>query len=810
MDDPTSGWVLGVPTTVKDSLGRTTKQRFDARGKQVESRMPASNGTDAGTTKTIYYTAAANSDDASCGASDQAKAWAGEICRTFPAAAPSSGPTLPSTKVTGYDFWLAPTTTVETSGSASRTSQVTYDAAGRAIWTKTSTSGVTGTVAQDAIFTQYNQTTGLVDAVGVSNAMNTGIGTVKESYTYDLWGKETSYTNQLGDKTTTAYDTAARVVKVTDPKGATTFTYDGNDANGKAERRSLVTTQTVTRTGSDVLTYAAAYDADGAMTTEKLPGGITATHLVDEAGEEVGLTYAGQLTDPDTGEVSTGAWLAWSQTNDILGRVRTDSATFASQIAAAASVEADAESAVEDPLDFDHRYTYDKGGNLTKVEDLTGLPVGGSEVSPYTVREYTFTTNGARKTLKETIRADGTTTGAASTGINQSLTYDTADRLTGGYVYDLLGRQTTVPAAHAPNAAGGDIALEYFDSDLPAKVTQGGTVTSFTLDVAQRRLVRSSVTGAKTTTTTRHYTDGSDNPSWIETARPDGTSETLRYTSSISGDLGASIATDGGTSLMLSNIHGDTVTTIPIPSGTSATAAATTIAGWSSYTEYGTPIDPAQTAAVGTSAGYGWLGAKERSTTAETAGLTLMGVRFYNRVTGAFTSLDPEAGGNATAYNYPTDPINSFDLDGHKGKWKKWAKAAGKWAWKYKWDIALTAAMFIPGVNVLAGGARIARVGSLLYRGAKSAKLGKKLVSAGKSAGKFLSGKAKLYKKNAFRAGRQANGKYRVSFGPARKHWLTLARPERAVSRVHIHIEKRVFAASWHTMKRTYTYRKTR
>jgi len=48
------------------------------------------------------------------------------------------------------------------------------------------------------------------------------------------------------------------------------------------------------------------------------------------------------------------------------------------------------------PLDFDHRYTYDKAGNLTKVEDLTGLPVGGSEVSPYTVREYTFTTNGAQ------------------------------------------------------------------------------------------------------------------------------------------------------------------------------------------------------------------------------------------------------------------------------------------------------------------------------------------------------------------------------------------------------------------------------
>lgn len=49
------------------------------------------------------------------------------------------------------------------------------------------------------------------------------------------------------------------------------------------------------------------------------------------------------------------------------------------------------------------RYSYDKAGNLAKVEDLTGTPLEGSNVSLYTVRDYTFTTNGARATLKETI-----------------------------------------------------------------------------------------------------------------------------------------------------------------------------------------------------------------------------------------------------------------------------------------------------------------------------------------------------------------------------------------------------------------------
>lgn len=674
LDDPTSGWVLGVPTTVTDSAGKVTKQRFDARGKVLETRMPASNGSDAGTSKTIYYSASANSADASCGASDQAKAWAGEVCRTFPAAAPNSGPTLPSTKITGYDFWLAPTSTLETSGSATRTSEVKYDPAGRAIWVNTSTSGVAGSVATDAIFTQYNATTGLVDAVGASNAMNTGISGAKDTYTYDLWGKETSYTNQLGEKTATTYDTAARVTAVADPKGTTAFAYNGTDANGKVERRGNVTKQTVTRTGTDLLTYTAAYDPNGAMTTEKMPGGITVTHQIDEAGEEVGLTYAGQLTDPDTGEVTTGDWIAWSQTNDILGRVRTDATTFASAIATSAGINPDSETTEAtggNPIDFDHRYTYDKTGNLTKVEDLTGTPLEGSDISPYTVRDYTFTTNGARKTQKETIRADGTPTGTATTGINQTLTYDTADRLTGGYTYDPMGRQTTLPAAHAPNPDSGDITLGYFDNDLPQKVTQNDTATTFTLDVAQRRLVQTSTTNSATTTATRHYTDSSDNPAWIETTRPDGTTETLRYTGSISGDLGATIATDGGVSLMLSNIHGDTTTTIPIPAGTSAATSATGITGWSSYTEYGAPIDQAQATAVGTSAGYGWLGSKERSTTLESAGLTLMGVRLYNRITGSFTSFDPIPYANSTSFTYPTAPTIWSDHSGAKPKKKR-------------------------------------------------------------------------------------------------------------------------------------------
>ena len=107
------------------------------------------------------------------------------------------------------------------------------------------------------------------------------------------------------------------------------------------------------------------------------------------------------------------------------------------------------------------------------------------------------------------------------------------------------------------------------------------------------------------------------------------------------------------------------VTTVSLP----ATGAATSIETWNACDEYGDVISgTADTGPIR----YGWLGAKQRATT-ET-GLALMGVRVYNPSTGLFSSVDPVRGGNANAYTYPGDPVNSFDLDGQRRscKWKPW------------------------------------------------------------------------------------------------------------------------------------------
>jgi len=155
--------------------------------------------------------------------------------------------------------------------------------------------------------------------------------------------------------------------------------------------------------------------------------------------------------------------------------------------------------------------------------------------------------------------------------------------------------------------------------------------------------------------------DGSDNPGWIA----DTTANTLtRYGQDLGGDLSAEITTTGVTTasptttakVTLIDPHGDLAATATIP----ASGNAAGIDSWSDTTEYGlpragttTPTDPGR---------YNWLGGKQRAT--DTTGLLLMGARLYNPTTGQFTSTDPVPAGNDTAYSYPSDPINIFDLDG--------------------------------------------------------------------------------------------------------------------------------------------------
>jgi hypothetical protein len=219
-----------------------------------------------------------------------------------------------------------------------------------------------------------------------------------------------------------------------------------------------------------------AYDADSALVTQKLPGGVTRQVDLDQAGEPVGLRYTGQLTtvNPDgtTSVVPDGGWLAWSQDNDIAGRVvrewTPDGAAFTGPAAE------DDPNDPGDAIPYDRGYSYDAAGRLTQVRDRTAAATGIDvldQASACVTRSYSFDANHNRLARTTTpAAADGSC--ATTGGSTVSRTFDTADRPV-SYVYDALGRILTLPAADAPHPAAGDVTLAYYDNDLARSIVQG-------------------------------------------------------------------------------------------------------------------------------------------------------------------------------------------------------------------------------------------------------------------------------------------------------------------------------------------------
>lgn len=707
-----NGWDLGVPTSVtqKDPWGFdpgpevTTTTGLDAQGRTIEQRQPKSNGSDAGTRTTTYYTAGTHPSVSSCGNKPE---WAGSICRIAAAGAPSSGPALP-TQTFSYDAWLREATMSESAGSGVRTTATTYDAAGR-LRTKKTTSTIPGSTARPGTFTAYDPATGLVSYTGELIAGPAAHASKRSTYQYDSWGRQTSITTDLGDVKTTTYDTAERVASETStpPAGSglaaqtTTYTYDGTDAAGNVERRGLLTKQTVTRPGTGgALTWTAAYDAAGTLERQDMPGKVVLREEHDLGGQPTQRSYSGQVTpvtesiDPTTGEVTwtpgtpqqDQPWVTWSMYSDALGRTTQEFNGAGSAFEGVPGVTDPADAASPSAgraVAADKAFTYDYVGRLNRVTDRTATSTGMtaapddwySEQLPCTQRAYGFDTNSNRTSLKTTVSTGGdcfSTDNSATT----SYDYDSADRAihagsgssSGTYAYDAFGRQTSLPSADAPIPGVGDYALSYYDNDLPRSVTVAGQVSTYQLDSQDRRQDLTTTAGGQTTwRLVNHYTDDSDNPDW--TALTEGTQPTVatRLVTDLTDGLGAAINHTGQTSLAIVNPHGDQASTITISAVQSGNSSATQLSGWADYTEYGTSKDIQSLLEVTAKTGYGWHGAAQRHTSAPfTAGLTLMGVRLYNPARGLFTGPDPVYGGNRNAFTHPLDPVNSGDTTGER------------------------------------------------------------------------------------------------------------------------------------------------
>jgi RHS repeat-associated protein len=599
-----AAWEKRTPTSsISDAgtgrLNLTSYTSYTADALVEKTTMPGGTSAqnDAHTVVTAYYTADTSSPDDAC---DSRAEWVNLVCSTALAAQPTgvstSRPKIPTTYLT-YDRYNQPRVKTEvTDGVVHRTTTTTYDGAGR-IW-RSSTTASTGT-ALNTVENVYDPTSGRVTETRTIDGSGNEIDDLVR--VFDLLGRPTSYTDADGNTSTIAYDQHSRPAVTSDGKGTQTHGYDTPRGN---------LTQLV---DSHAGTFAATHDLNGAITVVSYPNGVEARLTYNETGGAVALDYV--KTSGCSGAACT--WLSETVDEDVHGRWVVRRSTMSDQV-----------------------HGYDGAGRLTSVED--SVPNGAARAC--TTRVYTLDANSNRTQLSAYDPDSGTgdcQTTTAPTATTSS-TFDESNRATStGYIYDALGRTTSVPATHA---GGTTLAASYHVNDLARSLTQGTATKTWTLDVAQHRY-RSWTDG--TTTKTNHYDGDGDRPAWTQETATSWT----RAIVGITGDLAAihDSAGSGTTELQLANLHGDVIATANIGASSGPTATF-------DATEFGTPR--------GTPRRYGWLGARTRS--ADTlAGIVLMGVRLYNPVTGRFLQADPVMGGSDSAYDYVGhDPLNSRDLDG--------------------------------------------------------------------------------------------------------------------------------------------------
>ncbi|MFE7191373.1 DNRLRE domain-containing protein [Kitasatospora sp. NPDC057541] len=496
-------WVLDVATQrIQDvgGLNLTTVTGYDSQGREISKSLPLSNGSDAGTTRTTYWSATGTG---TCAGRPE---WADLVCRTGPAGDITGGgsnPTQLPSKTVQYGLFGQITQTDETANGVTRTTTITPDAAGRPV-TATITGG-TGT-AVPPITTTYDPTTGAV----TKQTSGTG-GTITKAY--DAIGRLTSYTDADGSTTTTQYDALDRPVTVTDSvPSTTTYTYDT-----AVDPRGLATSAIDSIAG----TFTARYDADGSVVTQGLPGGYTMTERHAPTGTATGRVYT---RDSDgTVVLSDG----------ITETVQGQRATHAGTPGVTAA----------------QTYTYDKAGRLTTVQDTSPDAV-------CTTRSYGFDNNTNRTSLATAVAARGTdctTTGATT----QTNTYDTADRLVNpGYTYDAFGRTTALPGSTVAYYNSDLVQQQTTGANRqtwtldPAQRFRGWTTET-----------NNAGTWTQSGTKTNHYSSDSDSPSWIA---EDGAGNLTRNVGGLVGGLGATTTKTGGTVLQLANLHGDIVLQLPL------------------------------------------------------------------------------------------------------------------------------------------------------------------------------------------------------------------------------------------------------
>jgi RHS repeat-associated protein len=405
-------------------------------------------------TQTVYYTAAENPSYPSCGGHPE---WAGLACQAQPAAQPEAAgtPNLPVTTYTAYNIWQEPTSITDTAGTTTRTTTISYDAAGR---TKTTAISSSIDTPVPAVTDEYSATTGAL--VKQTN------GTQSISSTENTLGQMLTYTDANGNTASYEYEPEHdfRPVKMNDGKG--TQTYEYNATTGELEKLK----------DSAAGTFTATRDIEGNITTEGLPNGMNANYTLNPVGEPTSLEYV-KTTHCTSGCV----WYTDSVTPSARGQWLTQTSSLSKQT-----------------------YEYDELEELTGVQDT---PAGGD----CTARLYSYDEDENR--TSQITRASTTSSCPTTGGTTQTFTHDTADRLDEhGVEYEAFGNTTNLPAA---DAGGSTLTSTFYVNDRTASLTQNGQSISYKLDPASR-VSEAIYTGTSKGTLINHYAGPGQSPAWSE------------------------------------------------------------------------------------------------------------------------------------------------------------------------------------------------------------------------------------------------------------------------------------------------------
>jgi YD repeat-containing protein len=234
-------------------------------------------------TRTIYYTAAANTEFHECG---EHLAWANLPCKTTPEVQPETSglPELPVTKYT-YNVWNEPETNTETVGAITRTKTATYDPSGRlktsaitCIETGEKTCPSSDGAALPAVTYEYNSETGALEKESTTTSGKTKTITSK----YNRLSELESYTDSDENTTSYEYDIDGRPKKINDKQGTEKFEYNGTTG---------LLGELVYENGTTKLAFTATYDVEGNMLTESYPNNMTATYTYNPTDKPIELEY---------------------------------------------------------------------------------------------------------------------------------------------------------------------------------------------------------------------------------------------------------------------------------------------------------------------------------------------------------------------------------------------------------------------------------------------------------------------------------------------------------------------------------------